>query len=59
MLNNLEHLHVFVSTQGAQVVLQGVLTERSEEKDAELHEHASSQVDKCRGHNFLFIFYIF
>ena len=35
--NNLVYLHVFVSTQGTQVVLQGVLTEESEEKHAEVH----------------------
>ena len=39
------YLHVFVSTQGTQVVLQGVLTEGSEEKHAEVHE----QVEKCGG----------
>ena len=39
------YLHVFVSTQGTQVVLQGVLTEESEEKHAEVHE----QVEKCGG----------
>ena len=39
------YLHVFVSTQGSKVVLQGVLTEDSEEKDAEVHE----QVEKCGG----------
>ena len=43
--NNLVYLHVFVSTQGTQVVLQGVLTEESEEKHAEVHE----QVEKCGG----------
>ena len=45
ILNNLIYLHVFVSTQGTQVVLQGVLTEESEEKHAEVHE----QVEKCGG----------
>ena len=45
ILNNLVYLHVFVSTQGTQVVLQGVLTEESEEKHAEVHE----QVEKCGG----------
>ena len=45
ILNNLVHLPVFVSTQGTQVVLQGVLTEGWEEKDAEVHE----QVEKCGG----------
>ena len=37
ILNNMVYLHVFVSTQGTQVVLQ-VLTEGWEEKDAEVHE---------------------
>ena len=45
ILNNLVYLHVFVSMQGTQVVLQGVLTEEWEEKDAEVHE----QVEKCGG----------
>ena len=53
--NNLVYLHVFVSTQGTQVVLQGVLTEESEEKHAEVHE----QVEKCRACEFLTYFYIF
>ena len=43
--NNLVYLHVFVSSQGTQVVLQGVRTEDSEEKHAEVHE----QVEKCGG----------
>ena len=30
ILNNLVYLHVFVSTQGIQVVLQGLLAEESE-----------------------------
>ena len=38
ILNNLVYLHVFVSMQGTQVVLQGVLTEEWEEKHAEVHE---------------------
>ena len=38
VLNNMVYLHVFVSTQGTRVVLQGVLTEGWEEKDAEVHE---------------------
>ena len=45
ILNNSVCLHVFVSTQGTQVVLQGVLTEEWEEKDAEVHK----QVKKCGG----------
>ena len=45
ILNNLVYLHVFGSTQGTQVVLQGVLTEEWEEKDTEVHE----QVEKCGG----------
>ena len=54
--NNLVYLHVFVSTQGTQVVLQGVLTEESEEKHAEVHE----QVEKCGGRvNFEHIFIYF
>ena len=54
--NNLVYLHVFVSTQGTQVVLQGVLIEESEEKHAEVHE----QVEKCGGRvNFEHIFIYF
>ena len=50
------YLHVFVPTQGSKVVSQGVLTEDSEEKDAEVHE----QVEKCGGRvNFQHIFNIF
>ena len=42
--------------QGTQVVLQGVLTEESEEKHAEVHE----QVEKCGGRvNFEHIFIYF
>ena len=37
---------IFVSTQNTQVVLQGVLTKESEEKQAEVHE----QVETCGGH---------
>ena len=48
------YLHVFVSTQGTQVVL-GVLTEESEEKEAELHE----QDEVWRACEFLTYFYIF
>ena len=58
ILNNLVYLHVFVSTQNTQVVLQGVLTEESEEKHAEVHE----EVEKCevwRACEFLTYFYIF
>ena len=38
-------MFLYISTQGTQVVLQGVLTEEWEEKDAEVHE----QVEKCGG----------
>ena len=34
----LVYLHVFVSTQGTQVVFQGLLAEESEEKDTEVHD---------------------
>ena len=40
-LNNLEHLHSFVSTQGTQVVLLEELTERSGKKHAEVHEQVA------------------
>ena len=38
------YLHVLVPSQGTQVVLQGVLTEESEEKDVEVQ-----QLEKCGG----------
>ena len=43
--NNLVYLHVFVSTQGTQVVLEGLLAEESEERDTEVHDW----VEKCGG----------
>ena len=57
ILNNLVYLHVFVSTQGSQVVFQGVLTEEWEEKEAEVHDWASWKA--WRACEFLTYFYIF